>query len=202
MCSRLVRIPSLSVGRSPFGPSITRCMLLCVRRGQNSSPCSSSCSPRTSMHLPTKEPIFEQGSRQAAGSDPLLGFCDVWPPALLRMTLLQASTHLVRARARVMVRARQGGFQASTHRPPHHGACLVIGQTQSTPLAEHCRVAHCCRFRKRGTQVRAVWLVGVGVRVRVRVGFSCDILGDLFARIRELAKHPRRLAVHTHVMAP
>ena len=108
MCSRLVRIPSLSVGRSPFGPSITRCMLLCVRRGQNSSPCSSSCSPRTSMHLPTKEPIFEQGSRQAAGSDPLLGFCDVWPPALLRMTLLQASTHLVRARARVKVKAREG----------------------------------------------------------------------------------------------
>ena len=109
---------------------------------------------------------------QAAGSDPLLGSCRVWPPASLRMALLQASTHLLGLELGLRLGLGNDEFQASTHRPPHHGACLVIGQTQSTPLAEHCRVAHCCRFRKRGTQVRAVWLVGVGVGVRiiVRVG--------------------------------
>ena len=37
------------------------CDTLNGARGQNSSPCSSSCSPRTSTHLPTKEPTLEQG---------------------------------------------------------------------------------------------------------------------------------------------
>ena len=53
---------------------------------------------------------MEQGSRQAAGREPLRGPGSMWAPASLRMALLQASTHLVRVRVgvrvRVVVRAR------------------------------------------------------------------------------------------------
>ena len=76
MCSRLVRIPSLSVGRSPLGPSITRCMLLLLRYGMIYSVCWSLHVVITTVrrgrllqynHSPTKQTVVEHDTTHKTG---------------------------------------------------------------------------------------------------------------------------------------